>query len=819
MRALALLLLLLPSCATGSYLWYSIAPDYPEAEDDTFMMAGLSAPVTVYLDDLGVAHIDATNDEDLYRAFGFIHGRDRYFQMDMMRRVAQGRVSELVGEQPFFGKTTVDFDRSMAGWGIGEAADVDTATLGEARRKLTAAYAEGVNQALEEWLPIEYRLLGVDPEPWTPNDSFALGRLQAWSVSHNWNQEASRLVLALHGGAERAEAIYPGEPWVGPTTLPADADESSLPPSVAPELSELFVEHPPPATIDGAQHLGGLPALDGASNGWVVGGDSSRSGKPVIANDPHLSLTLPALMAQVHLRAPGLDVIGVAIPGVPMVLAGHNQRVAWTTTSAVGDVIDLFVEKPADAPGHVLGPDGPYPLEEREVVVRVRDGSDIEERHFTIRHSRHGPLFNDMYPGVLPEWAPAVAVQWASGRSADSLEALDGAIRAPTAEACADAMAGMSSPVVVWITADVDGDLALVVNGKLPVRNHHRGTFPAPGWLAQYDWDGLVEGSTSLRGAGGAADRFVHANNLVRQPTASRARLNVDAGPSYRYERIDRLLADSTEHDLESFRAIQNDLYVLRGERLAPHLLADLEALADPTLTETTARELLAAWDFGATPDSAATAIFFATYREAATMALEDETDAAGTAFLMAQRYTTNVIDLWLAQSEHVVWDDRRTPATEGRADVVRPAFRRAVAWLVRELGAEPTAWRWGDLRPYQIKHSFGSKEALAELFNLPERSAGGGPDSVWKAHFDFGNAAHPFKPVAGPVIRTVVDLGDIEHGLWISSAGASGWPGSPHYGDQYEAWARGELLPMVSNWGEIRVNAAAVLTLTPSVE
>ncbi len=819
MKTLALLPLLLPACATGSYLWYRVAPDHPVVEDDTFTVVGLSAPVTVYLDELGVAHIDAQSEVDLHRAFGFVHGRDRFFQMDLMRRVARGRLSELVGEQPFFGKTTVDFDRSMVGWGIGEAAAEDAGSLSASRGALVTAYVAGVNAALAEWLPIEYRLLRVEPEPWAVVDVFALGRLNAWSVSHNWHQEASRLLFALHGGAERSDAIYPGEPWIGPASLPADAEASALPPSIAPELRAMFVGRRPPPASDRDQRLGGPPDLGGASNGWVVGGDASASGKPVVGNDPHLALTLPAVMAQVHLRAPGVDVIGVAIPGVPAVLAGHNRRVAWTTTSAVGDVIDLFVEQAGDAPGTVLGPDGPYPLESREVTVRVRVDGELEERRFTMRRSRHGPLFNDMYPGVLPAWAPPVAVQWASGDSADSLAAVDAAARAETAEQCADAMAGMASPVAVWMAADVDGGLAFVVNGDLPVRHHHRGTFPAPGWLAQYDWDGLTDGSRSLRAAGGNRDRFVHANNLVRPPTESRARLNVDSAPAYRFERIDQLLANNADHGLESFRAIQNDLWVARGRILTPPMLADLEALAGSSPVEAKARELLAGWDFVAAADSAATAVFFSTYREAAVLALEDELDAGGLAFVLAQRYTTNAIDLWFADPGHPVWDNRRTPEHEDRAAVVRPACRAAVAWLARELGPDPSGWRWGDLRPYRLEHPFGGREALAELFNLPARSAGGGPDSVWKSHFDFGNAARPFRPVAGPIVRTVVDLADIEHGRWVSSTGASGWPGSPHYGDQFEAWARGELLPMVSNWHEIRRDAAAVLTLEPPGE
>jgi penicillin amidase len=293
--------------------------------------------------------------------------------------------------------------------------------------------------------------------------------------------------------------------------------------------------------------------------------------------------------------------------------------------------------------------------------------------------------------------------------------------------------------------------------------------------------------------------------------------VNVDAAPSYRFDRISERLAATSRHTAGTLAAVQMDVKLNRARRLVPAILADLESGAGWSAIEREAIALLRSWDFEATAGSTATAVFFTTYREAVVAALRDELDPAGFEFLLSQRYSTNVADLWFDAADHPVWDDRATPAPETRADVVRAAFRRAVARLVADLGPSPADWRWGRLHTLQIKHAFGGQKSLAGFVNLPVAEVGGGLDSVWKSHFDLGNEKAPFAAMAGPAYRHVVDLADIRHGLWVSDTGVSGWPGSPHYGDQHERWKRGEFFPMVSDWDDIRKGAKAVVTLVPA--
>jgi penicillin amidase len=236
--------------------------------------------------------------------------------------------------------------------------------------------------------------------------------------------------------------------------------------------------------------------------------------------------------------------------------------------------------------------------------------------------------------------------------------------------------------------------------------------------------------------------------------------------------------------------------------------------MKDMSPVEAKARDLLDEWNLEATVDSSATALFFVTYREAVIEALQDEVDQKGLEFILSQRYSTNVADVWFESATHLVWDNRGTAEAEHRPQVVQAAFRRAVAKLQDEQGKDPAGWRWGRLHDLYIKHVIGSEKFIAGFVNLPRTEAPGALDSVWKSHFDLGHPDTPFRAMAGPAFRMIVDLADIEHGWWLIETGISGWPGSPHYGDQFELWKGLNYLPMLYNWDEIKATAVAVLTL-----
>ncbi|MFZ5444926.1 MAG: penicillin acylase family protein [Myxococcota bacterium] len=816
MKKLVPLLALLQGCAATSLLGYRLAPDYPDdAAKTSLRLEGLREPVTVVFDAQGVPHVEAKNFVDLARASGFVQGRARFFQMDLMRRLARGRVSEIVGEQPLASATTVEYDKAMRGWRIEARATQSFDQLEPEQRELAVAFAEGVNAAVVRWKPLEYRLIGIEPEPWKPEDSLAVGLLNVWSITHNYQQEATRLLLAMSVGLERMNAIYPADPLVGGRSVSTSASTVPLPPSVAPELEAMF----PMKTAAVDPRLAGRATIDvlpvaGASNAWAVSGARTVSGRPMVANDPHLSHLVPGILVQLHLKAPGLDAIGVTVPGFPWVLGGHNERVAWGMTSTMTDVVDLVIEQEDPGrPGFVKHEGGDCRLTTREELIRVRDGDRFEEKRLPIRETCNGALYNDLHPELFPPGSPLVAIRWrveGVERSFGVILELD---RAQSVEDVGRIVAKLPSTWNTWTVGDVDGHIGLFPSGEVPVRLSHRGTFPVPGWLSKYDWRDFASGAAMPHAVDPPEGVLAHANNLMADPAAGEfTRIQVDSAPRYRVERIVQLAKETPKHELGSFKRMLVDAYSMRAQLVVP---AMLEALADDAGLSPRAKQakaLLAGWDFVTRAERPESTVFFSTYQHAVLAALEDELPAPAVKFFLAQRYSTNTSDLWFSRDDHPVWDDRRTPQVETRREVVRAALEKAVA----ALGDDVSTWRWGARHVHKPQHAFGSRAVLDGLVNLPPLEAGGELDSIWKSHFDLGNEKAPFKVVAGPVLRSVLDLADPRRGWWVVDTGASGWPGSPHYGDQYEAWRSGELVPMLMDFGELRAGAHGELVLTP---
>lgn len=807
--------LFLTGCSTLSYIGYRIAPKYPGYGNKKLVLPGLQHPVDVYFDRAGVPHIKAQNLHDLVMATGFIQAKDRFFQMDLMRRIARGRVAELVGDQPFVGGTTVGFDLAMRGWGLERLALQDTKVMKPKTRALMQAYVIGVNAAIKHYKFMEYRLLRIAPEPWKLSDSMAVGRLVAWSITHNWTQEATRLLLALYLGTKTAEKIYPAEPWPGGASLKPRGRARALLPSVVPELAGMFHVHKVKKQADAMPESVGF--FSGASNAWVVGGGLSASGKPILAGDPHLAHMVPSMMYQEHLHWNNGDTIGAAIPGIPFVVAGHNRRVAWSITSTVADVVDLCIEKTRPGnPAMVMDTSGKWvPVKRRQVIIRVRKGRKLNKRVFTIRYTHNGPAFNDMYPGVLPAWAPLVTVRTQQRPISESLMALAALGDVGTVQALHDALAHMDAPINTWVAGDVDGNTGLFVVGRIPIRKGYRGTFPVPGWLKKYQWAGSIPYAELPFGQAKGKVVFINSNNLTVDPRYMAHPVCVDAAPTYRFDRIRTMLNATDKHTPVTMEAIQKDIYLNRGRELTPFILHDLEGLK-LSAREGKALNLLKKWDFYARAKGGAAAVFFAIYRFAELDSLRNKLDPGAFDFVVGRRYTTNFIDLAIKDRDNPLWDDPATPETENRTMAIRKAFPEAMKYLTKALGPDPEKWQWGRLHYINIHHAFGGKKAIAGFVNLPRTPLGGGLDSVWKTHFDMGNAKAPFRVMAGPVWRMVVDLNDIDHGWWVLDTGESGWPGSPHYKDQFKSWVAGQYVPMNSDWDVVRKRATGEWQMMP---
>jgi penicillin amidase len=661
-----------------------------------------------------------------------------------------------------------------------------------------------LNQALLRYRPVEYDILGVEPLPWTVEDTILVSLLQAWSLTHNWEQEMVRFLFALHQGKDFSEKTYPNVPLSEAATIKSKVRSFPIPTAITPEL-ENFLSQYKIAKTPGTSYLTDITAhRPGGSNAWVVGGQHTKSGKPILANDMHLSHSLPSMLYLQHIKTPEVDAIGVTMPGLPFIVGGHNQHLAWGATAAVADVVDLLVEKidPKNS-NAVVDAKQVCPITKEEQVVRVRDGKNYLEKKFTLRHTCHGPVINDMYPDLLPLNAPIVSIKWEIPGVTESLYHLYQGMKSSSIDEFRSHVMKIPSPVQNITIASVSGDIAFFPTGAVPLRTKQSGTFPRPGWTAEYDWKGFTAKEQMPYVKNPEEGMLANGNNMAVHPASHQPFYQIDAAPGYRYDRIMQRLEEKPGHDLESVTDPQLDHFLLRAKLITPILLSDLEELQDLTDEEVWALEDLKSWDFYSPKESKATLIFFEIFRQSIHLALEDKVSASAMRFFLKQRYSTNTVDLWFLDEKHPVWDNPATKVKEVRSERLKEALTASMKSLNDLLGKDKTDWQWGKLHYHRPQHFFGSKSVLS-FFNLESMGMDGELDSVWKAHFNLAND-EPFKVVAGPAVRTSMDLSNWNNSYFTIDTGNSGWPLSPHYGDLYQGWKKGKLVPMHYDWAKIR--------------
>ncbi|HEX6692470.1 MAG TPA: penicillin acylase family protein, partial [Burkholderiales bacterium] len=445
--------------AAGGYLW--LRRSLPQTEGKV-TVAGLTRTVEVLRDAYGIPHIFASSREDAHFALGYVHAQDRLWQMEINRRAAAGRLAEILGPG------ALESDRFLRTLGVRRVAEANVARYDAETRRLLDAYAAGVNAfiAAGPVLPPEFWLTRSSPEPWTAADSVGWVKMMAWDLGTNWRSELLRMQLAKAMPMARIQEFLP--------PYPGDA---------APEIADLRQLYPglekQPVGVSFLEN----PELVAGSNAWAVSGARSASGKPLLANDPHLGLTAPPVWYFAQLHAPGLDAIGATLPGVPAILIGRNPRVAWGLTNTVSDVQDLYLEK-LDAR-----------FAQRDEVIRVRGAPDEK---LSVRVSRHGPVISDVLRAAL-DAAPrghAVALAWTALAEDDlSMQAILRVAHAHDWRQFNAALRDLHAPQQNVIYADVDGNIGFVAAGRVPVRksaNDLKGLAPAPGWDARYDWAGWV---------------------------------------------------------------------------------------------------------------------------------------------------------------------------------------------------------------------------------------------------------------------------------------------------------------------------------------
>ncbi len=734
-----------------------IKPDYDLAVQAT----GLQQPVEVWRDSAGVPHVWAGSDADLYFAQGYAHAQERLWQMELFRRVGEGRLAEV------FGASMLDTDKFLRTIGLWRSAGLNEGRLPPDVRALLAAYAAGVNAWIDGHagpLPPEFTVLRIKPEHWTVRNTLAVEKIMSLDLSL-YEGAASLTQAARLLGSEKAKYLMPSDPAWAATIVDTQISRNTKPISHIMRMPQI-PDIPEPA----ARLLDAL-SITRASNAWVIGGTRTQSGKPIVANDMHLALRQPGVWYLMALHAPDMDVVGMTLPGVPNVIAGHNQAVAWGFTNVMLDDVDFFIERrdPADSARYLV-PGGSQPFTILSDSIRVK--GHAQPVLFTVRLTRHGPILNDVESRL--RGADQIAMQWAAADTSHSLQAFPRFNRAHNARELLDAIRYFDNPHQNIVYADTAGSFGYQMGGRIPLRGAGKlpPILPVPGWTGEWDWHGYLPFAQQPRDTDPARGFVVTANNRqVRSAVGDL--ISNDWELPYRAMRIRELILAQQKHDWRSVHGMQmdvKDLLALRYKAVAADA-ARRAGRADVAQDLTT-------WTGVAERTSHAAAYFYVWYEM---LRREIAGNLFGTTGRTLSRNALNTV------------------LDSGRVGWAGAAGRRTLDSLTRVamLRADSVARgkAWGDLHKVRIVHALSGVVTVEKLLDLdvgpaPHR---GSPTTVDVAHYS--GSAFPITTSYGPSQRHVVDMADVDgSGGFILPSGESGLPGSEHYSDMFTRWRRGGL-------------------------
>lgn len=765
----------------------------------TLKVSGLLDRVDVYRDEWGVPHIEAKNRYDLFFAQGYVTAQDRLWEMDLTRRAASGRLAEVMGG----GLVSTDkFFRTLT---LRQAAERSWTVYTPETRAVLEAYAAGVNAYISGAagfgkLPVEFTILGYKPEPWTPVDSIVIGKYMAYDLGGNMKGEVYRYLLRKKVGDALATELWPVYPTDGVTILRmADAGgpaEAAALPSDGRTAVQAAALPPDDSQIDltGLLSAAVFPDEFLGSNNWVVSGQLTQSGKPLLANDPHLAIRTPAIWHQTHLVLNGekehMNVIGVIFPGAPGIVVGHNERIAWGVTNTNPDVQDLYIERRNPANPHQFEYKGSW--ENANVIdspIRVKGSGTVP---FEVVVTRHGPIISSVAGGEKARPEDALALRWTALLPTTELEAILQFDQAENWDQFRKALTLFEAPTQNFVFASVDGTIAYKAGGIVPIRASGDGLVPMPGWTGTFEWTGYVP-FDKMPEVVNPKDGFIAtANNKVVGDAYPYLLTHSWAQP-YRAARITEVLRSKTGFTADDMQKLQSDYTNLQAKTLVPLLLPLLKP-ASLSQAESTAAGLLKDWDFVDSGDSGAPLIFQLWWKNL-TQQLYQPKMGPDLYDLMEDK--GNVTDMMIRSAASGHPNDWVT-AAGGLDELAMNSFRAAVAEGQKMQGNDPARWSWGKFHQLGPEHPLGSAaKPLAWLFNPSSYPVGGSGTTVGAMSYVWKTG----KVTSGGVWRQVVDLADLSGNSRDGvTPGESGHFLSKWYQSQELMHRNGELHPQLMN-------------------
>jgi len=767
-----------------------------ELFDGELSITGLQYPVSIYRDEASIPHIYAKTDNDLMFAQGWIHAQDRLWQMEMNRRVAMGRVSEA------FGDIALDTDRLVRTLGFNRLAKQDWDNTKPKLKLMMERYADGVNAYISKGkLPIEFKLAGIKPEPWHPIDSIGWGRVMSWTLSHGWSGSLTRQEIIDKVGIEKAAELAIYYPEDNPVQLPNGLEFNSL------STDKMY------NAVAGPFLAKDMEGGGRGSNAWVVSPEKSTTGRPILCNDTHLVLSTPGVWYINHLHSEeGLHVIGASLPGVNGILLGHNEKIAWGITLAFTDVEDIFVEKVNVGDTNTYEYCGKnIAFDIVEEIIHIKGQSSHVE---TIKSTVHGPLIG----GVTGRQELSISLCSKTLMNMDLPSAIYAMNIAQNVQEFSHAVDLIYAPQLNVAYADVEGNIALFISGRVPIRKKGNGQLPVQGWTGEYDWEGDIPVSEMPKSVNPKQGYLITCNNKIVDDSYP-----FFLGNSYmngfRAQRIQNIFATTNKISIQLCKELHQDCYSIPAETFINGMISGLRT-AKPKAQKIL--DVLLSWDFMLTIDSSAATVYEVLMYKIVRNLVEDDLGESLTDKYMGVGehpvllptsellgHTTEAIFNILQNS-----DSKWVSSSKDILSLLEKSMIGTCQWLEENMGYEVEDWKWGKIHHAEFRHGMSVKAPLDKILNIGPYPIGGDTDTVCQTAY---NPTAPFHASEWcPSIRLIMDVGEWDNSLIVSPPGQSGILGSKHYSDMAEKWIEGEYVPMLWSRSKIEACSQKIFILIP---
>jgi penicillin amidase len=777
--------------------YYLVTRSFPKISGSQSVQE-LAQEVKVCRDEYGVPHIIAQSEYDAFFTVGYTHAQDRLWQMDLIRRVGMGRLSEI------FGEPALKLDKMFRTLGLWRHAQKLSQSIDEDTRKALQAYTDGVNQFITinaGKYPIEFDMLNVEPEPWRLEHSLLVSRLMAWELNYSRWVDLLLAELIQRFGEEKAREIFPywseDAPFIIPNRLKGKTVTENLRPwfDTEREYCSLF----------------GVRALESGSNAWVISGKKSTTGKPILANDPHLFLMSPARWYELHIIAPTFDVAGMSIPGVPFVVVGRNQRIAWGVTNAMIDDEDFYIEE-VDSLQHPTS----YkfnnewrPISEIIDTIIVKGSLPVV---LSIYSTHRGTIVNKIEPNAQ-SISSLISMRWVGHEISNEAGTFYRINKATNWKDFEEALKSFAVPAQNFVYADVDGNIGYRTGGKLPIRTTKGPTFPFPGWIEEYDWKGFVPFDQMPHTFNPSEEFIATANNKIVDDSYPYHISNHWESP-WRSIRISEVLREQEKFTMEDVRRLQLDLISVQAREMVPFIIHayDSVTVSDPDVKTTL--KYFQNWNYEMRKEDVSTTIFQVIVTKLIYNTFHDKMgDRLYGLYDTLASTPLSAISHLFKNPESDWFDDINTDARENRDDIIRKSVSDALSTLKSELGGELKEWQWGRLHAVTFRHIFGSHALLAGFFNIGPFPVGGSHATVNVGQYFI---AHPYESTVGASMRQIFNLSDINDTRTVLPPGQSGQVFSQHYKDQIMLWLNGAYKTRPMQTSIIESTCQEVLTLKP---